>query len=75
MARHLDLSSFECDCGHQSHICIGTVRELEADSLRRRKTIKLWDSERDEHAVEFAGGRAVAMICPKLGRCQIDAFE
>jgi hypothetical protein len=75
MARPLSISSFECDCGHQSHFGIGTVREMEANSRRCRKTIELWDSEREDHAVEFVGGRAVAMICPKLGRRELDPFE
>jgi hypothetical protein len=75
MARRLSISGFECDCGHQSLFGIGTVREMEADSLRRRKTMELWDSSHEDHAVEFVGGQAVAMICPKLGRCKIGPFE
>ena len=71
MARLLIPSSFECDCGHRSHFFENTVREMEADSRRGRKLIHLLDSEADEHAIEFRNGRAMAVICPKLGRRKI----
>src|SRR5947207_15783964 len=74
MARRLIPSSFECDCGHQSHFSEGTVREMEADSSRRRKPIQLLDSERDEHAIEFENGAATVVICPKLGRVRITGW-
>ncbi len=74
MARRLIPSSFECDCGHQSHFCEGTVRDMEADSRRRRKRMHLLDSEAGEHAIEFEEGRATAVICPKLGRRQITGW-
>jgi hypothetical protein len=69
MALLLYPSSYRCDCGHESHFCEGTARELERKS--RRKTQLLGDSERPEHDIEFEGGRAVAVICPELGRCPI----
>ena len=68
-------SSFICDCGHQSHFAEGTVSEMMADSLRRRKPMLLLDSERDEHAVEFLRGKTTAMICPKLGRRPITGWD
>jgi hypothetical protein len=71
MARRLVPSSFECDCGHQSHFCEGTVRDMEADSGRRHKPMLLLDSEAEEHAIEFEGGVATAVICPKQGRRKI----
>jgi hypothetical protein len=71
MARHMVPSSFECDCGHQSHFCQGTVRETEADSRRRHKPMHLLDSEAEEHAIEFQEGVATAVICPKWGRRKI----
>ena len=74
MARHLIPSSFECDCGHRSHFGVSTVGEMEADSRRRRKPMLLLDSEPEEHAVEFEKGRATAVICPKLGRCEITGW-
>jgi hypothetical protein len=71
MARRLMPSSFVCDCGHQSHFFENTVREMEAASHRRRKPMRLLNSEADEHAIEFEHGRATAVICPKLGRREI----
>jgi len=71
MARLLIPSSFECDCGHQSHFSERTVREMEATSRRGRRVARLLDSEADRHAVEFSNGRAMAVICPKLGRREI----
>ncbi len=71
MARHLIPSSFECDCGHQSHFFERTVSEMEADSRRTRKPVRLLDADSDEHAIEFRNGRATAVICPKLGRREI----
>ena len=72
MARRLIPSSFEC--GHRSHFGEGTVREMEAGSGRGRKLIHLLDSEAEEHAIEFKNGRAVAVICPKLGRWEITGW-
>ncbi|MCB1100340.1 MAG: hypothetical protein KDN22_32540 [Verrucomicrobiae bacterium] len=62
-------SSYRCDCGHESHFFENTIRELEQKS--RRKPQLLGDSENPEHHIEFDHGRAVAMICPTLGRCLI----
>jgi hypothetical protein len=55
----------------QSHFCEGTVRDMEADSRRRHKRMLLLDSEAEEHAIEFEGGVATAVICPKQGRRKI----
>ena len=74
MARRLIPSSFECDCGHQSHFFERTIAEMEADSRRRRKPIQISDSEKLEHTIEFCQGKAVAIICPKLGRCEITGW-
>jgi len=59
MPKEIFPSSYECDCGHQSHFFENTVREMEVDSRRGRKLIHLLDSE------------AFAVICPKLGRRRI----
>ena len=71
MARELYPSSFECDCGHESHFFERTIREMKKDSRNRRKAIRILDSEANEHAIEFKDGKAVAVICPKLGKCPI----
>ena len=70
MARSMVPSSFECDCGHQSHFCEGTVRDMEADSRRRHKRMLLLDSEAEEHAIEFEGGVATAVILSEAGSPQ-----
>jgi len=36
-----------------------------------RKSAILGDSEADRHSIEFKNGRATAVICPKLGQCEI----
>jgi hypothetical protein len=73
MALHVFPSSYRCDCGHESHFSERTVREMRKVSQRRRQL--LGDSERDEHTIEFEGGQAVAVICPRLGRRIIVADE
>jgi len=47
---------------------------MEATSRRRRKAMHLLDSEVEEHAIEFDNGRATAVICPKVGRCEIKGW-
>ena len=69
MAFFLSPSSFRCDCGQEDHFCENTVRELEQMSLRKRQL--LISSEKPEHSIEFDAGRAVAVICPHLGRRRI----
>jgi hypothetical protein len=69
MAEFLFPSSYRCDCGHESHFFENTVRELA--KMSRRKIQYLADSEPDEHRIEFKNGRASAVICPRLGRCEI----
>ena len=69
MATLLFPSSFRCDCGHESHFCENTVKEMREKSRRRRQL--LGDSGKPEHNIEFEGGKAVAILCPKLGRCLI----
>jgi hypothetical protein len=44
-------SSYECDCGHQSHFFENTIREVKA--MSRRKEARLVDSASDEHAIVF----------------------
>jgi len=75
MAKLLVPSSFYCDCGHKSHFCENTIKEMEAASARRRKTMLLGDSEPEEHNIEFVNGKATAVICPRLGLCEITVWE
>ena len=75
MALSVIPSSFECDCGHQSHFCENVVREIEELTRRARKPQILIDSEPDEHRIEFHRGKATAVICPRLGRCEIIGWK
>jgi hypothetical protein len=71
MARWLYPSSFECDCGHESHFFERTVRGMGAMSQRRRKAVLLGDAEDKEHTIEFENGEPTTVLCPQLGRCPI----
>jgi hypothetical protein len=56
-------SSYECDCGHQSHFAENTVREMKEMSWG--KEIYLDDSEAEEHTIVFYQGNMVDILCPK----------
>ncbi|MBI4322286.1 MAG: hypothetical protein HY675_27650 [Chloroflexi bacterium] len=63
MPKEIIPSSYECDCGHQSHFFENTVRDLKAMSLKKR--IRLGDSASEEHIIVFYKGVMVDIICPK----------
>jgi hypothetical protein len=63
MPKEIFLSSFECDCGHQSHFFENTVRELKA--MSQRKKVYLADSAPEEHTIVFYRGKLVEIQCPK----------
>lgn len=44
---------------------------MEEESRRRRRPIRLIDSADDKHAIEFFRGQATAVLCPRIGRCEI----
>jgi hypothetical protein len=74
MAKKLFPSSFRCDCGHESHFFENTVREMENRS--GKKKVRLGDSSgNEEHAIIFYKGKAIEVICPKLGNCKITSVE
>ncbi|HWX22846.1 MAG TPA: hypothetical protein VN578_23335 [Candidatus Binatia bacterium] len=73
MAVHLFPSSYRCDCGHQSDFFENTIKEISAMSRKRKQ--HLADSAEDEHTIEFSGGKAVAVLCPRLGRRRITRWE
>jgi hypothetical protein len=56
-------SSYECDCGHQSHFFANTIKEAKAMSQNR--AVRLGDSEADEHTIVFKHGSMVEILCPK----------
>jgi len=48
MPREIIPSSYECDCGHQSHFSENTVREMK--EMSHKKWVRLGDSEgENEH--------------------------
>jgi len=61
--KEIDFSSYECDCGHQSHFFANTIKEAKAMSQKR--TVRLGDSEADEHIIVFHHGSMVEIHCPK----------
>ena len=63
MPKEIDFSSYQCDCGHQSHFFANTIKEAKAMSQRR--TVRLYDSEADQHTIVFEQGKLVEILCPK----------
>ena len=63
MPKEIDFSSYECDYGHLSHFFANTIKEAKAMSQRR--TVRLSDSEADEHTIVFKHGNMVDILCPK----------
>jgi hypothetical protein len=62
MPRELFPSSFECDCGHQSHFFENTIKEMKAMSHKKR--MRLGDGAPDEHFIVFYKGKMADIICP-----------
>jgi hypothetical protein len=62
--KEIDFSSYECDCGHQSHFFANTIKEAKAMSQKR--TVLLGDSEAEEHTIVFEHGKMVEILCPKM---------
>jgi hypothetical protein len=62
MPKEIFPSSYECDCGHQSHFFENTIREAKTTS--RKKEVRLADSEPDEHVIVFYRGEMTEIICP-----------
>ena len=63
MPKKIDVSSYECDCGHQSHFFVNTIREMEKMYLKKK--VRIGDSEENEHFIVFHKGEMVDIICPK----------
>ena len=63
MPKEIFPSSYECDCGHLSHFFENTVRD--AKEMSQRRTVRLSDSEAEEHTIVFQNGRMVDVLCPK----------
>jgi hypothetical protein len=65
MPKEIFPSSYECDCGHQSHFSENTIRDIKA--MSRKKKVRLLDSETNEHIIVFFKGEMVEIICPRQG--------
>ncbi len=61
--REIHPSSYECDCGHQSHFFENTIREAKARSQCKR--LQLGDSATNEHFIIFEKGVMIDIICPE----------
>ena len=65
MPREIIPSSFECDCGHQSHFFENTIREMK--KMSHKKRVRLGDAGgKNEHWIVFEKGKMVDIICPKV---------
>jgi hypothetical protein len=63
MPKEIFPSSYECDCGHQSHFFENTIRE--AKTMSRKKEVRLGDADPDEHVIVFYRGEMTEIICPR----------
>ncbi len=62
MPKEIFPSSYECDCGHQSHFSENTIRE--AKQMSHKRKIRLSDSDPDEHTIVFHRGEMIEILCP-----------
>jgi hypothetical protein len=63
MPQEIFPSSYECDCGHQSHFFENTIKGMKA--MSHKKQVCLGDSAKEEHFIVFHKGKMVDIICPK----------
>jgi hypothetical protein len=63
MSKEIFPSSYECDCGHQSHFSEGTVNAMK--EMSRKKEVRLGDAAPDEHVIVFHRGEMVEIRCPQ----------
>ena len=74
MAKELFPSSYECDCGHESHFFENTIKEMK--HMSEKKEVRLGDaSKKNEHSIIFYKGEATEIKCPRLGNCIISEYE
>ena len=64
-------SSFECECGNESHFFENTVRDVKR--MSKNKRVRLSDDYK--HTIVFYEEKAIEIICPKLRNCNISKFE
>ncbi len=58
-------SSFICDCGFEAHFFENTINEMKRMSLKKKVSIG-----EGKHGIVFHKGKAIEMICPKMGTCR-----
>ncbi len=63
MAKEIDISSYLCDCGHESPFFENTIRDMKRLSLKKK--VSLQD---DHHGLVFHKGKAIEIICPPPGK-------
>ena len=71
MAKEVFPSSFQCECGNDSHFSENTVRDMKR--MSKNKRVRLGDD--NNHTIVFYEEKAVEIICPKLGNCTITLYE
>ncbi len=62
MPKEIYPSSYVCDCGHQSDFFENTIKEIKAQSYKRK--VYLGDSAPDEHTIVLYQGKMVNVLCP-----------
>lgn len=65
MPKEIFPSSYECDCGHQSHFFENTIGEMKEMSAKKKTKQYLSDSEAEEHTIVFYRGEMIDIICPR----------
>jgi hypothetical protein len=63
MSKEIFPSSYECDCGQQSHFFENMVKAMKAMSQKKR--VRLVDAALEEHIIVFDQGGMVEVIYPK----------
>jgi hypothetical protein len=63
MPKEIFPSSYECDCGHQSHFFENTIKAMK--TMSQNKRVRLGDSAAEEHTIVFHKGEMVEILCPK----------
>lgn len=67
MAKEIYPSSYECDCGQESHFFENTIRDMK--QMSKKKPVRLCGDM--NHIIVFKKGRATEILCPVKGSCQV----
>jgi hypothetical protein len=66
--QEIDLSSYQCECGHISHFFESTAKAMKSMSMKKK--VFLADSTPDEHTIVFYKGKASSVLCPHTKKAQ-----